>query len=147
MHPAALVPVVYLGVVTVPLVLTDIREHRLPNLYTVPGIGLGILAAAAQWSLTPLVAGGVYGGLMLLLTIGGGVGMGDVKLALLIGLAAGTGTLTAAVAAFLLGGVAASVALITRGRRVRIAFGPWMLTGYWIAVGVWLGSGTAGISP
>ena len=60
--------------------------------------------------------------------------MGDVKLAALIGLAAGAATPDAAVAAFLLGGVAASIALVRRGRGVRIPFGPWLLAGYWVAL-------------
>jgi leader peptidase (prepilin peptidase)/N-methyltransferase len=70
--------------------------------------------------------------------------MGDVKLATLIGLAASTATLSAAVVAFVLGGVAASIALIRQGRGARIPFGPWLLAGYWVTV---IAGSTAGILP
>lgn len=161
---AALVPVVYLVAVTPALVRSDLRDHRLPNRIVVPGIVVGLVSAALQPSVLPVLAALGYAGLLLVFAFAGGVGMGDVKLAALIGLAcpaAGVG-LGAPIAAFLLGGAAASVAMVRRGRRARIAFGPAMLAGYWAALlvslalvpgalsellsGV-LGSGTAGISP
>ena len=71
--------------------------------------------------------------------------MGDVKLAALIGLASPTITvaLAAPVTGFLLGGVAASIVMIRgllagRGRaagRAHLAFGPYLLAGYWVVVG------------
>jgi leader peptidase (prepilin peptidase)/N-methyltransferase len=141
---AALIPVVYLAAVTPALVVTDLRERRLPNRVTVPGIAIGVVAAGLQWSWIPLVAGLAYGGALWLLGVRGGIGMGDVKLATLLGLAAGPATPVAAASAFLLGGVAASVALVRRGRGVRIPFGPWLLAGYWVTV---MAESTAGISP
>ncbi|MGE3193228.1 MAG: prepilin peptidase [Microbacteriaceae bacterium] len=141
---SALIPVVYLAAVTPALVLADLRSHRLPNRMVVPGIGVGLVAVALQWSWVPLVAGLAYGGALYLMSLAGGIGMGDVKLATLIGLAAGTATLDAAVAAFLLGGVAASIALLRRGRGARIPFGPWLLAGYWVAL---TAESIAGISP
>lgn len=141
---AALIPVVYLAAVTPALVLADLRSHRLPNRMVVPGIGVGLIAVAVQWSWVPLAAGLAYGGALYLMSLAGGIGMGDVKLAALIGLAAGTATLDAAVAAFLLGGVAASIALHRRGRGARIPFGPWLLAGYWVAL---TAESMAGISP
>ena len=141
---AALITVLYLAAVTPALVLTDLRTHRLPNRMVVPGIGVSLVAISLQWSWIPLAAGLAYGGALSLMSLAGGIGMGDVKLAALIGLAAGAATLDAAVAAFLLGGVAASIALVRRGRGVRIPFGPWLLAGYWVAL---IAESIAGISP
>jgi leader peptidase (prepilin peptidase)/N-methyltransferase len=141
---AELIPVVYLAAVTPALVLTDLRTRRLPNRVTVTGIAVGVVAAGLQWSWIPLAAGLAYGGALSLLSLAGGIGMGDVKLATLIGLAASTATLSAAVVAFVLGGVAASIALIRQGRGARIPFGPWLLAGYWVTV---IAGSTAGISP
>lgn len=141
---AALIPVVYLAAVTPALVLADLRSRRLPNRMVVPGIGVGLIAVALQWSWVPLAAGLAYGGALYLMSLAGGIGMGDAKLAALIGLAAGAATLDAAVAAFLLGGVAASIALHRRGRGTRIPFGPWLLAGYWVAL---TAESIAGISP
>ncbi|MGN6501566.1 MAG: prepilin peptidase [Pseudolysinimonas sp.] len=150
MPAAAFIPIVYLIAVTPALVRTDLRERRLPNRIVLPGIVVGLIAAALQPGLMPLLAALGYAGLLLVFALAGGVGMGDVKLAALIGLgcpAAGV-ALGAPIAAFLLGGAAASVALVRRGRRARIPFGPAMLAGYWVALLLWLaGSGTSGIWP
>jgi leader peptidase (prepilin peptidase)/N-methyltransferase len=148
--PAA-VPAVYLAAVTPELVRIDLREHRLPNRIVVPGIVVGLVAAALSWAvhaeppLVPLVAALASSGLLALLALGGGIGMGDVKLAALIGLASPTIAiaLAAPLAAFLLGGVAASIVLVRgllagRGREARrahLAFGPCLLLGYWLVLG------------
>jgi leader peptidase (prepilin peptidase)/N-methyltransferase len=133
---AALIPALYVAAVTPELVRVDLRAHRLPNTMVVPGIGVGLVAAALQWSLVPLAAALVFGGFLWLLGLAGGIGMGDVKLAVLLGLASPTVgiAIAAPFAAFVLGGVVASVVLVRRGPGTRIAFGPWLLTGYWIAV-------------
>ena len=143
--PAA-VPAVYLAAVTPELVRIDLREHRLPNRIVLPGVAVGLASAGLSWAVTsvaplvPLVAALATAGLFALLALGGGVGMGDVKLAAVIGLASPTVViaLTAPLAAFLLGGVAASIVLLRglvagRGpeaRRARLAFGPYLLAGY-----------------
>ncbi len=78
--------------------------------------------------------------------------MGDVKLAALIGLASPTIAiaLAAPLAAFLLGGVAASIVMLRgllagRGREARrahLAFGPYLLVGYWVALVLVVASGS-----
>jgi leader peptidase (prepilin peptidase)/N-methyltransferase len=142
---AALIPVVYLVAVTPALVVTDLRTHRLPNRMVLPGIAVGLIATALQWSPVPLIAAVAYAGFLFLLGLTGGVGMGDVKLAALLGLASPTTAIAVAspMLAFLLGGVAASIALMRRGRRSRLAFGPAMLAGYWAALLLAMASGSA----
>jgi leader peptidase (prepilin peptidase)/N-methyltransferase len=147
--PAA-VPAVYLAAVTPELVRIDLREHRLPNRIVLPGVIVGLATAALSWAVTdepplvPLVAALATALFLALLGLGGGIGMGDVKLAVLIGLASPTIpiALAAPIAGFLLGGVAASIVLVRgmltgRGREARrthIAFGPYLLAGYFAAL-------------
>ncbi len=143
-------PLLYLAAVTVPLVVVDVREHRLPNVLVLPGYPVAALGLVGEWIRTgqvPLVAlvAGVASALFLLgLSLGGGMGMGDVKLAGVLGLTAGLLGITPAVvsplAAFLLGGVAALVVAVRRGRGARIPFGPFLLAGFWIAIAIELGS-------
>jgi len=148
--PAA-VPALYLAAVTPELVRIDLREHRLPNRIVVPGLIVGVAATALSWVVTgivplvPLVAALATAGLLGLLALGGGIGMGDVKLAALIGLASPTVAiaLAAPLAAFVLGGGVASIVLLRgvlagRGRearRAQLAFGPYLLLGYFAALG------------
>ncbi len=143
--PAA-VPALYLAAVTPELARIDLREHRLPNRIVVPGLVVGLAAAALSWAvsgeapLVPLAAAGGTAGLLLLLSLAGGIGMGDVKLTAVVGLGSPTVpiAIAAPLAAFLLGGVAASIVLMrgmltgrgAEARRAHIAFGPFLLAGY-----------------
>ena len=134
----AAIPALYVAAVTPELARIDLAEHRLPNRLVVPGIAIGLLAAAGSWATTgavpfvPLAAGAVYFGVLFVVALPGGMGMGDVKLAAALGLASPTTTVALAspLIAFLLGGVVALVVLITRGRDRRIPFGPFLLAGY-----------------
>ncbi len=134
---------VALAAVTPALCAVDVVEHRLPNRIVLPcylACAAGLVGSWVQSGAVPVVAlaaGVATGGFLLLLSFGGGMGMGDVKLGGVLGLAAGGLGLSAAVmaplAGFLLGGGAALVAL-RRGRGARIAFGPYLLGGFWVAV-------------
>ena len=132
------IPALYVAAVAPELARIDIAEHRLPNRLVVPGLVVGLLAAAGSWlttgvpPLVPLVAAAAFGGLLFLFAIAGGMGMGDVKLAAVLGLASPTSVIAFAspLLAFLLGGVGALVVLIARGRGTRIPFGPYLLAGY-----------------
>lgn len=134
----AAIPALYVAAVAPELTRIDLAEHRLPNRLVVPGLGVGLLAAAGSWVTTgippvvPLIAGVASGGVLFLLALTGGMGMGDVKLAAVLGLASPTATIALAspLVAFLLGGVVALVVLIVRGRGHRIPFGPFLLAGY-----------------
>lgn len=136
-HVAA-IPALYVAAVAPELARVDLAERRLPNRLVVPGIMVGLLAAAGSWATTgepplvPLVAGAAYFGVLFLFALPGGMGMGDVKLAGVLGLA--SPSIPVAIAsptlAFLSGGVVALVVLIARGRGTRIPFGPFLLFGY-----------------
>jgi leader peptidase (prepilin peptidase)/N-methyltransferase len=154
----AAIPALYLAAVTPELMRIDLREHRLPNRLVVPGIGIGLLTwaieslATGRPVLTPIVAGSASALFLLALCVFGGIGMGDVKLAAAIGLASWApfvGVLSPVIG-FLVGGVASVVLIAGRGRAnthdsandsakvrrldKRMAFGPYLLAGFWIAV-------------
>jgi leader peptidase (prepilin peptidase) / N-methyltransferase len=150
----AVIPVLYLAAVTPELVRVDLREHRLPNRLVVPGIGIGLATwaveslAVGHLVLTPIVAGSASALFLLALCVFGGMGMGDVKLAATLGLASWVpfvGVLSPVVG-FLLGGFASVLLIARRGRATtrdgadtsghgnRMAFGPYLLAGFWIAV-------------
>lgn len=144
----------YVAIATVPLVRHDLRDHRLPNEWTMPGWGVAALAVLVQSLVsgrlvaTPLLAAGCALVLFVLLAVVAGMGMGDVKLA--VPLAAGLGffgmpfvTLGLVIAIF--SGGAVAVVLLVRGRAkdTEIAFGPCLLLGYWGAFVAGAVSGTA----
>lgn len=139
----AAIPALYVAAVAPELTRIDLAEHRLPNRLVVPGLVVGLLAAAGSWATTgqpplvPVVAGLAYGGGLFLLALFGGMGMGDVKLAAVLGLASPTPAVAVAspLIAFLVGGVVSLVVLVLRGRGSRIPFGPFLLLGYAGALG------------
>ncbi|MDP1788789.1 MAG: prepilin peptidase, partial [Rhodoglobus sp.] len=117
-------------------------------------LGLAYLALAAgaigEWALgspplVPAIAGAASFAFLLVLAIAGGLGAGDVKLGGALGCAAGfVGPTTAALSpalAFTTGGVVAVVLLATGGRGRRLAFGPYLLLGFWMALAVGLVAG------
>ena len=132
------------------LTLVDLCEKRLPNAVLFPTLGaIAVLLVPATWAvgtwslLLWAVAGAaamfaVY--FLLALISPSSMGMGDVKLALVIGLLLGWFGLNAwligLLAAFVVGGVIALVALALRRVTLRgsIPFGPSMLAGALIAV-------------
>jgi leader peptidase (prepilin peptidase)/N-methyltransferase len=138
----ASIPLLYLAVVTPQLVRIDLREHRLPNVLTLPGIAVGVAAvvveslAFGRVALAPAAAGAGYAGLLLLLALLGGMGVGDVKLGAALGLASWLPFvgITSPVLAFLAGGVGSVIVLVRRGRGRRMAFGPFLLCGFWVSV-------------
>jgi leader peptidase (prepilin peptidase)/N-methyltransferase len=135
--------VAYVAAVSIPLVVVDIREHRLPNRLVVPGVALsavcalGELVTSGGQSWVPLASAAAYFVIMLALSVAGGLGMGDVKLAAILG--AGTGfvalsaVLTQVFVAFFAGGLSA-LGLWMFKRRGNIPFGPFMLLGFWAAM-------------
>lgn len=154
-----IIPLAYLAVVTIPLVRIDWKTHKLPNVWVLPGYialvvaWIGVWMTTGEYPMLPAISAAGYFTFMLLLSYGGGMGMGDVKLAGLLGGAAGLISVPAAilspVLAFLAGGVASLVVLIVTfakrsdlpfkqawavTRQTRIPFGPFMLLGFWAAM-------------
>lgn len=138
------------AVITLPLVVIDVRYKRLPNVLTYAGFAWGLFAAGMSASLTgnvsdvrePLLAGLGCAAFFLLLNIvsRGGMGMGDVKLAAVIGVTLGIAGWQHAVFGILLGfiagGVVSMALLILKRAKLgtAIPFGPYMLLGAWVAV-------------
>lgn len=143
--------VLVLGVYLVALVLlaaTDLDQKLLPDVITLPLIGYALAMLLMGWD--PLladkgmgvvsgIAAGIGGPLLLLITdrlLGGGLGMGDVKLAVALGLMSGVSGLFAG---FLIASAASSIVLIaliaTRriGFRSAIPFGPILICGGLVA--------------
>ena len=124
----------------------DIERHIIPNRITYPAF-LGFSGyAALAWLLDggtdpvrALAGALLYGGVLFVVAlISRGMGMGDVKLALVIGVVLGSIGLrfvgVAAAGAVLFGGVGGIVALIAGlDRKAMIPFGPYMAAGAVVA--------------
>ena len=171
---SALVAAAALAVVTPALIRADLREHRLPNRLVgiaAAGLGAALLAESLLTGRIPTAAllAAVGAGLFyLVLSIAGGMGMGDVKLSAVLAGGAALVSVSTAIAsfllAFLLGGVWAlgwivlrSIRRMTRtpaqgeddgiGKHTRgsnIPFGPAMLLGHWLCVLLWIVAGVLG---
>jgi len=147
-----IIPLAYLAVVTIPLVRIDWKTHKLPNVWVMPGYvalviaWIGVWMTTGEYPMIPAISAAGYFTFMLLLSYGGGMGMGDVKLAGLISVPA---AILSPVLAFVAGGVASLVVLVatfaTRSdlpfkqawavtKQTRIPFGPFMLLGFWISL-------------
>ena len=140
------VPLAYLAVVSGELCRIDLAEFRLPNALVVPG--LGFAGAGVVWEtlagrdsgVAAIAWGAGYAAVLLGPALFGGAGMGDVKLAVLLGLVLGSigphVALLGAVSPFVAAGAVALVALLTTSARADepLAFGPFMLGGFWGAV-------------
>lgn len=153
----ALIPALAVAAVAPPLTRVDLAEHRLPNQLVVPALLAGVVGLALSWPvwhtppIVPLLAAAIPAGVLFVLALFGGMGMGDVKLVAALGLASPTLAIAvlSPLLAFLVGGVAAVIVLISRGRRARIPFGPFLLSGYFGVLTVWalgrvLSPGTTG---
>ena len=118
----------------------DLRDGLLYDVITMPFavVGLAFSLMGALTSVANAVIGGTLCGVLfycLYIAARGGLGGGDVKLAAGLGLWLGWEAAIVAVwIAFLLGGIAAVVLLITRrkGRRDGIPFGPFLAVGGYV---------------
>jgi leader peptidase (prepilin peptidase)/N-methyltransferase len=140
----------YLAAISVALALIDLDVRRLPNSLTLPSYLVGgvLLAVAALvgHDAGPLLR--AFGGMavlyiaffLLAFAYPGGMGFGDVKLAGVLGLYLGWlgwgSVVVGAFAGFVLGGLV-GVGLILfggAGRKSKVPFGPFMVTGALMAV-------------
>ena len=87
MENLPLIAVLVLLVLSIPLAITDIKEHRLPNpvTYSAIAVSVAMVIAAGFWTsrwldlITALVMGGITFGIGYLMARFNGIGMGDVK--------------------------------------------------------------------
>jgi leader peptidase (prepilin peptidase)/N-methyltransferase len=141
---------IYLAAVGVALALIDLDVKRLPNALTYPSyvVGAALLgvAAATGHGSSPYIRAllgmvalfGFY--FVLVLVYPSGMGFGDVKLAGVLGLYLGWlgwgSLIVGAFAGFLLGALVGIGLMLFKGegRKAKIPFGPFMLTGAFIAI-------------
>lgn len=145
-----LLPYGLLAAVCVPLASLDWTEHRLPNVLVMPLypallVLFGMIAAGRLdgTSFVRAVLGlatlGVFH-LLLALMPGGGMGGGDVKLAGVLGIAAGWSSwatvVGTVVVAFVAAAIGTSIRRACQPRRARevVAFGPWLIAGFFTAL-------------
>ncbi|MGN6126117.1 MAG: prepilin peptidase [Humibacter sp.] len=141
-----LVGFLYLALVTPELCRVDLAEHRLPNVLVVPGIVVAavgvVLGALAEWQVPAAAVGStvVVCGFFALLAVAGGLGMGDVKLSAALAVAGGGVSTMIVIGTVVLGffaaGAAALGTVVVRGGGGSIAFGPYLLGGFWASLGV-----------
>jgi leader peptidase (prepilin peptidase)/N-methyltransferase len=142
----------YLGAVGAALTLIDLDVHRLPDLLVLPSYPIAFVlllvptVVTGQWGalLRGVLAGlALFVGYLVLALVspgGGGLGLGDVKLAGVLGLLLGwlgwSPAIVSVLAAFVIGGVIALILLLVgrASRSSHVAFGPSMILGAWVAL-------------
>ena len=126
----------------VALSVTDLETRRIPNRIVLPAALLLLIArvatnpdSALEWPLAGIGAAAVL--LVIALAYPAGLGMGDVKLALLLGFALGTAVAPALAVGFLASFVYSVVVLIRRGSagwRAAFPLGPFLAFGGVVAL-------------
>lgn len=135
---AHIVVLAFFVAVLVVLSVIDVRTRRLPNRIVLPAAGL-VLAAqiaiapdrALEWTLGALSAFAFL--LAAALLNPAGLGMGDVKLALLLGAALGWAVFAALLIGLAAGALAGAVMIVrngwTAGRKATFPLGPFLALG------------------
>lgn len=139
-----------LATLSVPLFTIDIKYKKLPDLLTLSGFGLGILISLTTTllsnSLRPFKHSIIYSiasaifFLIIYLVSKGGMGFGDVKLAMMIGsltyFLSWKPYVSSYYLAFGLGSIYGLIMMVLKkaGRKTAIPFGPFMLIGIWLII-------------
>jgi leader peptidase (prepilin peptidase)/N-methyltransferase len=127
-----------LVVVLVPVALIDLEHRIIPNKITLPAAVAAVaIGAALDLKGVPeqLIAGSGAGGFLLafLLMYPRGMGMGDVKLAVVLGLflgrSVGVAILAGVLTATLMGAVVIARVGVEAGRKTAVPFGPFLAFG------------------
>ncbi len=145
-----LIPVAYLLAVSGPLIITDIREHRLPNKLVLPAIPIALVS----WLVLAITLN-LWANFFIALSCGVGIfalgilgnrfdriGMGDVKLAFALSLVVGwfSWPLALLIPVFALLLILVSVAYLVFIRKTgmpqTIAFGPHLIIAFAFLLGV-----------
>ena len=134
--------VMVMAVALVPVVVIDFEHQLIPNIVVLPAAALAlafaILDDPSRWWVPVTAAAGAAGFLGVLWLIHPkGMGVGDIKLALLLGAALGTSVIPAFFIAFFAGSVL-GVALIARSgmaaRKTKVPFGVFLAAGALLAL-------------
>lgn len=123
--------------VLIAVAFIDYDHMIIPDKLVLPGAAIGLAASIGLepgrwWVYLVAAAGGAFFFLLLvLLWPGGGMGMGDVKMALFMGAVLGANIIVALFAAFLFGSVLGIYLLASRrgSRKTRVPFGPFLAVG------------------
>jgi leader peptidase (prepilin peptidase)/N-methyltransferase len=139
-----LIGIGFFAATTIPLMVIDFRERRLPNKITIPGYLLSLLGLVLtfEWNrvLTAVAISALLFGVGTLISLKGWIGMGDVKLvsglSLLLAWFDPTLVWQATLWSF---GIATAVVLVgfiakKMTARSSIALGPYLLLGFWVVV-------------
>lgn len=134
----------FFAATTIPLVVYDLRERRLPNKITLPGIAVALIGIALSFDwlrvLISVTAAGLIFGIGTLMSLRAWIGMGDVKLM------TGLGLLLAWFSpaliwqsllwTFISAGVFILLSMLFKKITTRstIALGPYLLAGFWLVV-------------
>jgi leader peptidase (prepilin peptidase) / N-methyltransferase len=139
LHPEALVAA-FFCLVLVAISATDIEHGIIPNRIVLPAFVIILAAQTAlypspQWALAALGASGVLFAAALIAP--GGMGMGDVKLALVLGAMLGTTVVVGMFVGLLAAMVPALILFMRLGvgaRKVKLPFGPFLALGSVVAL-------------
>jgi leader peptidase (prepilin peptidase)/N-methyltransferase len=139
-----LIGIAFFAIATIPLVVIDFRERRLPNKLTIPGYLLSLVGMLLtfEWQrvLMAVLISALLFGVGTVISIRGWIGMGDVKLftglSLLLAWFDPSLVWQATLWSF---GLAAGVVLVgflvkKMTARSTIALGPYLLVGFWVAI-------------
>lgn len=139
-----------LGIALVPVVAIDLQHRLIPDVIVLPAAAVAltvtVLSDPASWWEPVAAALGAAGFLFLLwLVYPGGMGLGDVKLALLLGAVLGASVIPALALAFLAGALLGVALLLRHGsaaRKMAVPFGPFLAAGALVAL--WWGPAMIG---
>ena len=139
-----LIGIGFFAVTTIPLMVIDFRERRLPNKLTIPGFLLSLLGLVLsfEWSrvFTALVISALLFGVGTVISLRGWIGMGDVKLvtglSLLLAWFDPALVWQATLWSFGIATVVVLVGFVAKKMTARstIALGPYLLIGFWVVV-------------
>jgi leader peptidase (prepilin peptidase) / N-methyltransferase len=129
----------------VPVVVIDLEHKLIPDVIVLPAAAAALALAIAhqpdRWWVPVIGAVGASVFLLILaLVYPGGMGMGDVKLALLLGAVLGASVVPALAVAFFIGALLGAVLLVRMGkaaRKMALPFGPFLAAGALVAL--WCG--------
>ncbi len=139
MTPLALLNVSVLTALVAAAAYMDLKERRIPNAVTVPGLFAGLtIGALMQGGFPSAALAGSAVALLISLPLYalGGIGAGDAKLFTAVGAFVGTGGL---LSVFIYGGLAGGVLAIAnatrRGAILGLVLNTWNLLLHWITLG------------